>query len=202
MRDEEAAYTALSILKQPHSPSPYHNSYHNYGCRAWYHMIHSFMKSLQFRVFPVRDNTWWYSKSSMRIIRIPPSPPNIINMVKTASKIEVGGMYGDFGADFSFRKIATLQMLWPEWLAVQTKSGGGGSGGGDTPPSTRLSKMFFDSLKPPLRWFLFWLGVWNNRTHIVSLRTIRGRPWPCRRHHPAGNAESIPEGDTIPGSFL
>ena len=32
------------------------------------------------------------------------------------------------------RKIATLQILWPERLAVQTKSGGGGSGGWTEPP--------------------------------------------------------------------
>ena len=51
-------------------------------------------------------------------------------MVTRSCKIEVGGVYGDFAADFSFRKIATLQILWPERLAVQTKSGGGGSGGG------------------------------------------------------------------------
>ena len=34
------------------------------------------------------------------------------------------------------RKIASLQFLRPELLAIQAKTGGGGSGGGDTPPST------------------------------------------------------------------
>jgi len=33
------------------------------------------------------------------------------NTVRTACKIEAGGVYGGFAADFSERKIATLQIL-------------------------------------------------------------------------------------------